>query len=322
MSQVLHNLRYRRYSRQFRVPVNTSRGPSATREGLIVSLYDSLGNQADAEIAPWEGFGCESLDEAENVLSTLVAQPFPASEKTPLLASLKALPCTQHALSAAFFLLGNPEARHAPEPPATAICRLILRNPASSPKAITETLLADREHRSFKIKIGLAPLPDEIVFCKKILSRCAELRPDARIRFDANGAWQSPEALAALAPLYAFPQLEFIEQPLAATPENNAAVYALPPALAAKTALDESLREPWEMPEDTNVVAVIKPLLIGDFPRLRNWLLKTQHAPRFVISSVFETECGRTLLRELCRATRDNPRALAAGIATTEAFDD
>lgn len=322
MSQVLHTLRYRRYSRQFRVPVNTSRGPSATREGLIVSLSDNLGNQADAEIAPWEGFGCESLDEAESVLNTLAAHPFPANEIVALYTSLKTLPCTQHALSAAFFLLGNPEARHAPEPPATAICRLILRDAASSPEAVAETLLNDREYHSFKIKIGLAPLPDEIEFCKKILSRGAEIRPDARIRFDANGAWRSPEALDALAPLYAFPQLEFIEQPLAASPENDDAVYALPPERAAKTALDESLREPWEMPENTNVIAVVKPLLIGDFPRLRNWLRRTQHAPRFVISSVFETECGRALLRELCLATRNNPRALAAGIATTAAFED
>ncbi len=322
MDTILHNLRYRRYSRRFRVPVNTSRGPATTREGLTVSLSDNLGNQANAEIAPWEGFGCESLDDAENALKTLAASPFPASEKTTILASLKALPCTQHALSAAFFLSENPEARHAPEPPDTAICRLLLRNAASTPEALAATLLADRRHRSFKIKIGLAPLPDEINFCKKILSRCAELRPDARIRFDANGAWQTPEALAALAPLYDFAQLEFIEQPLSATPENDAAVYALPPERAAKTALDESLREPWKMPAGTNVVAVVKPLLIGDFPRLRNWLQETQNAPRFVISSVFETECGRSLLRELCRATRNNPRALAAGIATNNAFED
>ena len=321
MNQVLYTLRYRHYSRRFRVPVKTSRGLSTTREGLIVSLSDSLGNRAETEIAPWEGFGCEPLDEAENVLNALTAQAFPASEKSSLLASLKPLPCTQHALTAAFFLLENPEAKHAPEPPDTAICRLLLRDADASPEGLAAALLADRKHRSFKIKIGLAPLPDEMDFCKKILSRCAELRPDARIRFDANGAWQSPEALTALAPLYAFPQLEFIEQPLAATPENDAAVYALPPEHAAKTALDESLREPWKMPEGTSVVAVVKPLLVGNFPRLRNWLLEAQHAPRFVISSVFETECGRVLLRELCRATRDNPRALAAGIATTDAFE-
>lgn len=321
MSPILHSLRYRHYSRRFRAPVKTSRGLSTTREGLIVSLSDSLGNQADTEIAPWEGFGCESLDKAESALQSLVPQAFPASERTSILDSLKMLPCTQHALSAAFFLLENPEAQHAPEPPDTEICRLILRDAAAEPESLAATLLSDRSHHSFKIKIGLAPLPDEIDCCKKILSRCAELRPDARIRFDANGAWQSPEALTALAPLYAFPQLEFIEQPLAATPENDAAVYTLPPEYAAKTALDESLREPWKMPEDTNVVAVVKPLLVGDFPRLRNWLLETRHAPRFVISSVFETEYGRVLLRELCRATRDNPRALAAGIATTDAFE-
>lgn len=318
MTRTFHALTFSRYSRRFRVPLETARGVAETREGLLISLQDAHGNAAHAEIAPWEGFACETLREAENILTKLAAKPLPPEKLYEMLEPENAFPCTHHAISAAQFFLRNRESLNAPEPPNAKICKLILRNSATSPETVFEQIIRSREDgfRSFKIKIGLAAPDDEIRFCEKILSLSAKNFPEARIRFDANGAWNSPEALPAFAPLCAFPQLEFIEQPLSATPENDAAVYALPPQFSAKIALDESLREPWKMPTGTPVVAVVKPLLVGDFPRLRAWLLPKENAPRFVISSVFETETGRNTLRFLCAENADNPRSLAAGIDT------
>lgn len=323
MNQPLLKIAYARYSRRFRVPVKTARGVAETRDGVWVSLRDSCGNAADSEIAPWEGFNCETLNEAENFLKTLATKTFPHEAFSEILKIADALPCTRHALASAFFLLKNPAAANAPEPQNAQICKLILRDSASAAETLFDQILRSRERgfRSFKIKIGLNPHDEEIRFCQKILQLAATNFPEAQIRFDANGAWKNAEkTFAALAPLCAFPQLEFIEQPLAATPENDAAVYALPPHLAKKIALDESLREPWEMPAGTPVIAVVKPLLVGDFPRLRDWLSQKENAPRFVISSVFETETGRNILRLLCAENADNPRALAAGIDTRNRF--
>lgn len=310
------------YSRRFRVPLKTARGTTETRAGISVDLRDSHGNAACAEIAPWEGFGCETLRQAETFLKAFAGTPFPHKKISDLIALADTFPCTRHALSAAHFFLQNPKTLNAPEPSNSRICKLILRNPENLPETIFEQMLRSREKgfRSFKIKIGLARLDEEIRLCEKILNLARENSPEIGIRFDANGAWNSPEILSSLAPLCTFPQLEFIEQPLAATPENDAAVYALPPQTAAKIALDESLREPWKMPTGTPVVAVVKPLLIGDFPRLRAWLLQRENASRFVISSVFETEVGRNVLRFLCAENADNPRALAAGIDTRDRF--
>lgn len=322
MHRPSYTLTFSPYSRRFCSPVKTARGTKETREGIRISLCDTLGNTARSEIAPWEGFGCESLNRAETVLREFTGKSFSEERIFDRLSREADLPCTRHAFSAAFFLLKNPEAAKAPEPPNTAICKLILRNSSDCAETIAERISRQQEFRSVKIKIGLSPLKDEIRFCEKILNFAAKNFPATKIRFDANGAWNSPEALTALTSLGTFPQLEFIEQPLSVSPENDAAVYALPPSIAAKFALDESLREPWEMPTKTPVVAVVKPLLVGDFPRLRSWLAQKENAPRFVVSSVFETEAGRDILRFLCRENAENPRALAAGIGTREAFAD
>ena len=322
MTQTFCKLSYTRYSRRFRVPVKTSRGIAETREGILVSLENARTPPVKTEIAPWSGFGCETLDEAEKALSEIAEKPFPVETIPEITKHISDLPCTCHALSAAHFLWENPKAIMSSEPSASRVCKLILRDSAAEPEAVFEQILRSREkgYRTFKIKIGLCTLNEEIRFAEKLLAFAKTSSPETKIRLDANGAWNHRAALTALASLNAFPQLEFIEQPLAASPENDAAVYALPPLDAKKIALDESLREPWEMPTGTLVVAIVKPLLIGNFPRLRTWLLAEKNAPRFVISSVFETEVGRIILRELCSSTRNNPRALAAGIATQHSY--
>ncbi|MGF0069137.1 o-succinylbenzoate synthase [Candidatus Spyradosoma sp. SGI.093] len=312
-------LAFEHVSRPFRVPVKTARGTAAARETIVVSMRDEAGRVGRGEIAPWGGFGCETLDAAEAALRALAEH---AGKPESLADAVPArLPCTRHALAAAAFFLDNPAEFAAPEPTPAAVCRLIPRDAADAPETLAEKIR--RAHaegfRAFKIKIGLAALADEVALCDALLRLAAESFPDARLRFDANGAWRD-DALDALAPLAAFPQLEFVEQPLAPAPENDAAVLALPRERAAKIALDESLREPWTLPDDAPVVAVVKPLLVGDFPRLRAWLRRENAAPRFVLSSVFETDVGRSVLRALCARAADNPRALAAGVGTLAFF--
>lgn len=309
-------------SREFRTPVKTARGNASRRESIVLTLRHQNGKIGRGEIAPWEGFGCESLDDARTALRALAGTLLPENPTDLPAAAPENCPCTRHALAAAAFFLENPDAAEAPEPPENAVCRLIPRRADDVPDALFRKILqhaAASGTRAFKIKIGFDALENEIALCRKLLETAAQAVPEIRLRFDANGAWNTPAALDAFVPLTAFPQLEFIEQPLAATPENDAAVLALPRERAAKIALDESLREPWKLPDETPVIAVVKPLLIGDFFRLRRWL-SCGNAPKFVISSVFETDAGRAVLRHLYEFTHRNPRALDAGIATREFF--
>lgn len=318
---MLCQLRYIRYCRHFRTPVKTSRGSTKTREGIFVSLESTGKPRVTTEIAPWDGFSCESLDNAERLLKKLASTPLSIGQLPEIIENIHAFPCTRHALSAASFFFEKPGLLDTPEPQNKHICKLILRDSDKLPETVFEQIQHSRNNgfRTFKIKIGLNPIDDEIRFCEKILCFAENNFPKIQIRFDANGAWNDKAALEILKPLNRFLQLEFIEQPLAATSENDDVIYNLPPERAAKIALDESLREPWKMPSDTNVVAVIKPLLIGDFFRLRKWLT-SGNTPHFVISSVFETECGRKVLSELCDFVKSSSRALAFGIDTRNVF--
>ena len=302
---------WRRESRRFRVPVQTARGIFETRESILLTLADSCGNAGEGEIAPWQGFGCENLDDAENFLraaqrSRIFAEDFFSA----LPAKTRAFPCTRHAFEAAKFFLENPEMRDAPEPEGFA--QLISRLPGNAFSA--EKFVAfsgSSKTRIFKIKIGLEPLAEELKFCRNVLRTATELG-NVKIRFDANGAWNGADALDAISELNAFSALDFVEQPLAATSANDALIFSLPRERAEKIALDESLREPWKIPEDAAIVAVVKPLLVGDFLRLREWL-GSETGARYVISTVFENGAGADVLRFLCRENEKNPRQLVCG---------
>ncbi|MCD8298598.1 MAG: hypothetical protein LUD39_02405 [Opitutae bacterium] len=146
------------------------------------------------------------------------------------------------------------------------------------------------------------------------MSIVARQSPATKLRFDANGKWHDASALSQFSRVFAFPQLEFLEQPLAATKPNDEFIFALPPPLSAKIALDESLRDPWRVPDAWAGVAVVKPLLAGDFAKIRAWLSR-QCGARFVISTVFESDVGRAALRFLIAENRHNKRRLASGIS-------
>ena len=94
MNRCPRKLAFERVSRPFRVPVKTARGTTAARETIVVSMRDEAGRVGRGEIAPWEGFGCETLDAAEAALRALCADAGTPAES--LAAAVPArLPCTQ-----------------------------------------------------------------------------------------------------------------------------------------------------------------------------------------------------------------------------------
>lgn len=277
---------YEKIRRPFPVPVRTAQGLFPQRESLLITLSDGE-NSGKGECAPWPGFGCETLDEAAAFIES--CNGF-LPEKIP-----SALPCLGHAVSAALFFCENPWMRDLPPP--SVRTKLISRSLESSPDAILETLTRERRNgfSSFKIKIGLTAPEEELRFCEKLL---ADVPEKVTLRLDANGGFD-PTFLPALAALSEFRSLEFVEQPLPATAENDARVFALAEK-GGRFALDESVREPWTFPKSSPVVAVVKPLFVSDYPRLLAWLAE-KNGPRVVISTSFEnSEAGRDAL--LCAA--------------------
>ncbi|MBQ6705683.1 MAG: hypothetical protein IJN19_06750 [Opitutales bacterium] len=287
-----------KFSKPFGVPVKTSRGTFPYRESLVVRIEDAFGDSSCGEIAPWDGFGCETLADAEAFLQSCgpcVPDEIPES-----------LPCTAHAFSAAKFFLENPDCRNASGPQQRLCAKLIRRSREDSPEKILEEIARERVtgFSVFKIKIGLEEQAAELNFCEKIL--CG-VPAGTRVRFDANGAF-SAEALPRLAELSNLPGTDFFEQPLPPSPKNDEKIFEFSGATEAKFALDESVRDPWAFPCYTRVVAVVKPLLVSDFRRLLAWL-ENSHGADVVISTVFEnSSAGTDALRLACSRIAENRR--------------
>ena len=288
----------KKISKPFGVPVKTSRGTFPCRESLLVRIEDKSEAFSCGEIAPWDGFGCETLAEAEAFLRSCGARvPAEIPEN---------LPCTAHAFSAAKFFFENPDCRKISVPQKRLCAKLIRRFREDVPEKILEEIA--REHSAgfsvFKIKIGLDAQAAELDFCEKIL--CG-VPAETRVRFDANGAF-SAAALPRLAELSASPVVDFFEQPLSPSPENDAKIFDFSDGTGAKFALDESVRDPWAFPRTTRVVAVVKPLLVSDFRRLLAWL-ENVHGADVVISTVFENSpAGTEALRLACSRVAENRR--------------
>ena len=87
-----------------------------------------------------------------------------------------------------------------------------------TPERMAEKATAAAEYPLLKVKVGTAD--DEAR-----LRAIREIRPDARIQIDANGAWSAKEAIAALPRLEQF-DVELIEQPVRADDVEGLAAVA------------------------------------------------------------------------------------------------
>lgn len=294
---------FEKLSKNLGVPVESSRGIFPVRESLLVKIDDDAGNSACGECAPWAGFGGETIAQAEAFLKK-------CGGKMP--AEIPAdLPCVAHAFSVAKFFLETSADGNILRPENKLCAKLIRRSREDTPACVSEKILRERENgfSVFKVKIGLETAAEELRFCEKILT---EAPTGTRIRFDANGAF-SEEILPELARLSESSAVEYFEQPLPASERNDAKVFEFSACTNAKFALDESVREPWAFPQNTCVVAVVKPLLVADFPRLLAWL-ENPSGPAVALSTVFENSFAGTRALYLACVRLAASRALAFGL--------
>ncbi len=242
------------------------------------------------EAAPIPWFGSETTEEACAALEGLegrAADLEDALARTP--AGCRA---ARAGLAAA---LGTTHA--APEPgangEASAVRFLSVAALLPSGRAALETVDARLElgFRTFKWKVGVLPAADEQVLLDDLLAR---LPTGARLRLDANGAWDRRTAERWLA-IAAERPVEYVEQPIA--PDARGAedvLRGLAADFPVKIALDESINgaddvERW-LASDWRGVWVIKPALLGEPGPVLDRLAKA--GADVVFGSALETAIG------------------------------
>lgn len=271
-------LQFASYRRPFAVPLRTARGDWFEREGIVVRLEADDGRVGFGEIAPIEGFGSESMAEAEGFLSGLG----PRIRRERLAGIPEGLRCCHFALGSAWWMIEEPDVPY------------VFRNTALLPtgenalEAMAGYLAAG--FRTFKMKIGVASARLEIANVQGLLS----LMPaEARLRLDANGALDEPAFELWLDALDGHRGIEFLEQPLEAGAEREVRDYAT--EREVPLALDESLASV----QGLQVVLqhlrwfgplVLKSALLGSPEDLLR-VLRNARNP-LIFSSVFETGIG------------------------------
>lgn len=289
-----YSLEYRRYRLPFRAPLRTAHGVYADREGLMVRLRDPQGRIGLGEAATLPWFGTESVELAE--AQARVLGPTPVDEELDRVPG--SCGCLRHAIAAARAMMTGGDLPTARPLPVAALL------PAGRDALGRIGPLAEAGFRTFKWKVGVGDLADELALLDDV---CARLPDGARLRLDANGAWDRRQAERWLERTAERP-VEFVEQPSFAKASDGTALVrrmedlllGLAGDFPTPIALDESLVgdgdvERW-LQAGWPGIYVIKPSLCADAGAVLARLAAAK--AQVVFSSALETALGaRTALR-------------------------
>ncbi|MEG3939210.1 o-succinylbenzoate synthase [Microcoleus sp. S36b_A3] len=325
---MLYKFEFRTYQRKFKRPLRTSHGIWDIREGIILRLIDEKNRIGWGEIAPLSWFGSESVEQALDFCHQL-----PANISSEMIFAISAeLPACQFGFESA---LSNEQNPPPPTPPCQGgeksedLSRYSGLLPAGDTALQVLPMLWLEGHRTFKWKIGVAAIEQELKIFQQLIESMHDLadRQTALLRLDANGGLTYSEAqkwLEACDKVKATPDLaadiEFLEQPLPIAQfqemvELNA-IYATDLALDESAANLDRIQECYS--QGWRGIFVIKPAICGFPSQLRNFC--QTHNIDAVFSSVFETKMGRQAALNLATELSINNRAL--GFGTDSWFDD
>ena len=301
-------LHLRRYRLPFRQPLRTGHGWWVEREGVIVRLQDERGREGYGEAAPVPGFGSEDASGVETKLRGL-GKRLSSDDFEARCDELGG--CAAHALRAAWADLAEEEAEAQNGPEYLPVAALL---PAGEQALRVMEPKAELGFRTFKWKVGVADPQDERAM---LLDLLAVLPKEARLRLDANGAWNRVEAERWLTLCAEFPMIEWVEQPVAAGERGTMdLMLGLGGDYPTKLALDESLVSEQDVDQWINVgwpgVWVIKPALWGDASQVIARL--AQAKADVVFSSALETAVGARTLFRFAFAWPGKQRALGTGV--------
>lgn len=323
-----YQFQFRRYRLPLKVPVRTAHGPWAVRDGVVVRLASEAGiaGYGEAAVIPW--FGTETADEVEAACRELGAQV----DSGRLDAVPARLGCLRNAIASARFEVGpvsdRPMEGQSAKGPVKDRTYLPVAALLSAGRAALAQIAekAEAGFRTFKWKVGVANAGDELALFDDV---CAALPTGAKVRLDANGAWDRRTAERWLERCAERP-VEFVEQPCFAPPggaSRDAALQrksedllrGLADSFPTPIALDESIvgdgdAERW-IAAGWRGVLVVKPALLGDAAGV---LAKLSRAKADVVfSSALETAVGaRAALRQALAWSPANGarRALGFGV--------
>jgi len=295
-----YSCQFQPYKRSFKTPLQTSHGRWDVREGIILRLVSETGTASWGEIAPLHWFGSETLEQAGDFCQQL---PTEITEET-IFAIPDRLPACQFGFESAW------EGQQRTQAVFSLTYSALL--PAGEAALQAWQTLWTQGYRTFKWKIGVLPLPEELEIFH-LLSQ--SLPTTAKLRLDANGGLTYDKASLWLGTCDKSPlEIEFIEQPLPV--EQLPEMQELGSCYFTPIALDESVATLRQLEscyhQGWRGIFVVKPSIAGSPKRLRQFC--HSHKIDAVFSSVFETTVGRNAALTLAAQLSHRNRALGFGL--------
>lgn len=303
-------------------PLATAHGSIPRREGWLVELEDEAGQRAFGEATPLPAFGTEDGAASRRTLEARLATAMrdgvrveALSEAPPAVAS--PTPSADFAWSTACLDLAGQRAATglaelfgravgAEAPPAETVRSQALVG-GTTPEDVARSAQEARAagFAAFKLKLGVSP---ETPALAVDLDRVAALREivgaGARVRLDANEAWDEGGAARALAALARF-DVDFVEQPLARHDVDGLARLAARGEIAV--AADEALLDGgWRACLDARAISiwVVKPAALGALPISLELARRVrERGGRIVWSTLIDGAIGRGVARALAAGT-------------------
>ena len=293
-----YRFNFKSYRLPLKTPLKTAHGWWAEREGILVRLEDESERVGFGEIAPIPWFGTETMAEAGEIcrkFSDSVTDD--TLDQTP-----ERLGCVRFALGQA----------RAPQAEIATSSRLPVAALLPAGREVLRVLPEKLEagFLAFKWKVGVGAVDDELGVLDDLL---AELPAHARLRLDANGAWNRREAGRWLARCADRP-IEFVEQPVAPTEEDT--LLGLAHDFPVTLALDESVVRLAEARRWQELgwpgVFVIKPALAGPLGEVCDWIIQSK--ADVVFSTAIESALGRSVILQAALTRSLTKRALGFGV--------
>ncbi|HEY9845027.1 MAG TPA: o-succinylbenzoate synthase, partial [Candidatus Caenarcaniphilales bacterium] len=267
---------FRVYRRKLKQSLKTRHGEWHLRTGIILRLTDETA-VGFGEIAPLSWFGSESFEQALTFCRQL-----PAEVGTDTIFSIPAkLPACQFGFESAWEALKDPDNFKFPTSdsglmsgplPQEVVLPYSALLPARAGALHTWKSLWSQGYRTFKWKIGTAPLLDEM----KVFQDLIQVLPGgAKLRLDANGglSWQEASEWLRVCDQCDPVGIEFLEQPLPV--DQLDAMLALGQQHSTPIALDESVATLKQLQacyqQGWRAIFVIKPAIAGSPQGLRQF---------------------------------------------------
>lgn len=304
---------YKIYRRWFKSPLITSHGLWSLREGIILRLVDGESSVGFGEIAPLALFGIEGMAEVVSFCQKFATSAAVAE----ILEVPDHLPACQFGFEAAWVALKS-SLESGGETWLTDTVNKVDDSPEFYSALLPTGKLAlegwrslwEQGFRTFKWKIGVAPLEDEL----RVLSALRKALPEAaKLRLDANAGLSYEQAIAYLQVCDDL-AIEFLEQPLPV--DQFEQMLALSQQFRTPLALDESVATLQQLQtcyqQGWRGIFVVKPAIAGSPTQVRQFC--QEHELDVVGSSVFETPIGRQAALRLAIQLNRGNRAVGFGV--------